>query len=74
MSFLEYLNYVNDWKVFNYTWSYNYTVRDLIAAGSNESYYQFITHSELISYRKGQLNHVNAYPDAAAAGVFNNIP
>jgi hypothetical protein len=70
MSFNEYLNYVNDWKLFDYVWSYNYTVR---ALRTNESYYQFIRYSDLVSYRKGQFNHVNAYPDAPA-DAFNNIP
>jgi len=74
MSFDEYTIYVNDWKTFNRVWSYNYTVRLLRNAGGEQSYYQFPTDSERISYRRGQLNHSVIYVDAAALGVFNNIP
>lgn len=74
MSFDEYRVYKHDWNTFNRVWSYNYTVRDSRAAGGGQNYYQFLTDSERLSYRKGQDNHVSAYPTAALAGAFNNIP
>jgi hypothetical protein len=74
MAFDEYTAYKNDWNIFNRAWAYNYTVRALRAAGGGQSYYQFLTDSERLSYRKGQDNHVSAYPTAGLAGAFNNIP
>lgn len=74
MSFDEYSIYRNDWNIFNKVWAYNYTVRALRAAGGNQSYYQFSSDSERISYRRGQGNHASMYVDAAIAGAFNNIP
>jgi hypothetical protein len=70
MSFDEYTAYVNDWKIFNKVWAYNYTIRSI---GSG-AYYQFSSDSERISYRRGQSHHVSVYSEAAAAGAFNNIP
>lgn len=70
MAFDEYIAYKNDWNTFNHAWAYNYTVR---ALGSG-TYYQFSSYSEQLSYTRGQLSHFSIYPDAAAAGVFNNIP
>ena len=74
MSFDEYTAYRNDWNTFNRVWGYNYTVRALRAAGGAQSYYQFLTDSERLSYRRGQDNHASMYGVAAAAGAFNNIP
>jgi len=74
MSFDEYTIYKNDWNIFNRAWAYNYTVRALRAAGGSESYYQFLSDSERLSYVRGQGNHVSMYPAAALLGAFNNIP
>jgi len=74
MSFDEYTAYKNNWNIFNKVWAYNYTVRALRAAGGDQSYYQFLSDSERLSYVRGQSNHVSMYPAAAAAGAFNNIP
>jgi len=74
MSFDEYTAYRNDWNTFNKVWGYNYTVRALRGAGGSQSYYQFYSDSERLSYRRGQANHASMYVDAAAAGAFNNIP
>ena len=74
MGFLEYINYTDNWNIFNRVWAYNYTVRELRTAGGNEGYYQFVTDSERISYVNGRTSHIAAYPAAAATGAFNNIP
>lgn len=74
MSFDEYAAYKNDWNIFNKVWAYNYTVSALRAAGGGQSYYQFLSDSERLSYRRGQDNHVSMYPADAATGAFNNIP
>ena len=71
MTYTEFLNYTNDWNTFNRVWYYNYNVR---ASGNNTGYYIFIDDAERISYNSGQAAHVTIYPDAAASGVFNNIP
>jgi hypothetical protein len=74
MSFDEYNIYRNDWNIFNKVWAYNYTVRALRAEGGSQSYYQFLSDSERLSYVRGQSNHVAMYSTAAIAGAFNNIP
>lgn len=74
MSFDEYTAYRNDWNIFNKVWAYNYTVRELRLAGGNQSYYQFTSDSERLSYRRGQANHAAMYVTASTAGAFNNIP
>ena len=74
MSFDEYRTYVNDWNIFNKVWSYNDTVRDLRTKGGGQSYYQFPSDSERISYIRGQASHASMYSDAAANGAFNSIP
>ena len=74
MSFDEYTRYKNDWVIFDKAWAYNYTVRALRAAGGAQSYYQFLSDSERLSYIRGQLAHVSMYPAAALLGEFNNIP
>ncbi len=74
MSFDEYIAYKNDWAIFNHVWAYNYTVRVLRAEGGDQSYYQFSSDSERLSYIRGQAAHVSMYEVAAAAGTFNNIP
>ena len=71
MSFDEYNTYKNDWNTFKKVWSYNYTVR---ALGVGQSYYQFPSDSERISYTRGQASHASMYSDAATAGAFNSIP
>lgn len=74
MSFDEYTAYKNDWAIFNRVWAYNYTVRALRAGGGGQSYYQFLSDSERLSYIRGQTAHVYMYPAAALLGKFNNIP
>ena len=78
MSIQEKITYNYEWNTFNTVWAYNYTVSTvnglggLTGIGAN-SPWQHINNKERIAYRRGQIFHVQAYPDAGAAGVFNNI-
>jgi len=74
MSYTELRKYTDDWQTFDRVWMYNYTVRDLLKTGANVSYYIFVDVAERKSYKSGQSSHVSMYPEAAALGVFNDVP
>ena len=80
MSQNEYTQFKYDWDVFNRVWIYNYTIdtlnKNTSASGTPGllGTYDFVTDQERISYRKGQISHVAAYPSAAIAGIFDTIP
>lgn len=74
MSFDEYNAYKNDWTLFERVWSYNYTVRALRRGGGAQSYYQFLSNSERLSYIRGQTAHVAIHGFPEDAEGFNNIP
>ena len=74
MAYTELRKYTDEWQTFDRVWMYNYTVRDLLKTGANVSYYVFESSAERKSYKSGQSSHVSMYPDAAALGVFNDVP
>lgn len=60
MSSKQYMDYTNDWNTFNSIWAYNYTANIL-----NVQPYVFKSSSEYLSFKRGQLAHVNVYTSAA---------
>jgi hypothetical protein len=74
MSYTELRKYTDDWQTFDRVWMYDYTVRDLLKSGANVSYYVYENDTERKSYRAGQTSHMSMYPEAAAKGVFNDVP
>jgi hypothetical protein len=70
----EYVQYKNDWNFFNSVWAFNYTASTINATAKCPTpIYEFASNAERLSYIRGQISHVDYYPSAAAAGVFNDI-
>lgn len=70
----EYVQYKTDWNFFNSVWVFNYTASTINAtADCPTPIYEFASNAERLSYIRGQISHVDYYPSAAAAGVFNDI-
>lgn len=70
----EYIQYRNDWNFFNEVWAFNYTVSTInFGEKCPRPKYEFASNAQRVSYIRGQISHVDYYPSAAAAGVFNDI-
>jgi len=72
-----YINYKNDWNMFNSVWAYNYTVSTLnglsVASGSSALYnpWQFMSNGDLVSYSNGQQAHISFYSNVPATQFAN---
>jgi hypothetical protein len=73
MSIQEKILYNYEWNLFNQVWAYNYTASTLngLSGTRDNSPWQQLNNKDRVSYRRGQIWHVTAYPSSAT--VFNNI-
>jgi hypothetical protein len=76
MSSSEWVDYKDDWSVFNSIWAYNYTVSTLngnSTTGAKRSPWVMLSNRQKMQYLRGQSAHVAVYPTAGSSGQFNNI-
>jgi hypothetical protein len=71
----EWLDYKENWDLFNKVWIYNYSISTLNGErGTSKLPWMYTSNRERSMYLKGQSAHVETYPEAGSAGQFNNIP